>query len=59
MRGGIIFLPIMQALVGNPTALARLAIAATEIAVADAVPPGRDIPPRLTGKPARRATIQR
>ena len=52
ISSGTIFLPGMQALVGNPTALARLAIAAATIAAADAMP-------RLTGKPARRATIRR
>jgi hypothetical protein len=52
IHSGTIFLPNMQALVGNPTTLAPLAIAAATIAAADAVP-------RLTGKPARRATIRR
>jgi hypothetical protein len=59
MRSGTIFLPNMQALVGNPTALARLVIAAATITAADALPHGRDIPRRLIGKPARRATIRR
>ena len=59
MRSGTIFLPNMQALVGNPTTLARLVIATATIAAVDAVPHGRNIPPGLTGKPARQATIRR
>jgi hypothetical protein len=49
MSSGTIFLPNMQALVGTPTILARLAIAPATMAAADAVPHGRNIPPRLTG----------
>jgi hypothetical protein len=58
-RSGTIFLPNMQALVGNPTTLARLVIAIATIAAVDALPNGRNIPPRPTGKPARQATIRR
>jgi hypothetical protein len=45
VRSGIIFLPNMQALVGNPIILARLMIAGATIVAADAVPHGRNIPP--------------
>jgi hypothetical protein len=58
MRSGTILLPSMQALVGNPTIFARLAIAPATID-ADAVSHGRNIPPWPTEKPARPATIQR
>ena len=56
---GIIFLPGTHVLIENMAILAWLAMAAATIAAADAVPHGWNIPPRLTGKPARRATIRR
>jgi hypothetical protein len=59
MRSGIIFLPKMHFLVESMKILARLAMAPATIAAADAMPHGWNIPPRLTGKPARRATIRR
>jgi hypothetical protein len=59
MRGGTIFLPSMPVLIVKYKILARLAIAGATIAAAGAVPHGRNIPRRLAGKPARRATIRR
>jgi hypothetical protein len=59
MRSGIIFLPKMHVLVENIKILAWLAVAPATIAAADAMPHGWNIPPRLTGKPASRATIRR